>query len=86
MSRKSLEQVGVAVGVAGVDAGRLDRELEARSGGVLGVEVAGAGELVERTPDLGDHGVASNDADTAVRRVDRVATGQAAGKVDGSHL
>ncbi len=33
-------QVAVAIGVAGVDAGGLDRQLQVRRGGVLGVEVA----------------------------------------------
>src|SRR5690606_3468900 len=65
-------QVGIAVSVARVDAGGLDHQLGAGAGGVLGVEVAGALELIEVAADLGDHRVTGDEADAAVRRVDLV--------------
>ena len=39
-------------------------------GGVLGVETTGAGDVVERTAHLGHHGMADDEADTAVGRVE----------------
>ena len=78
-------EVAVAVGVAGVDAGGLDGQLQVRVGRVLGVEVAGAVELVERAADLGDHGVAGDEADPAVGRVDGVGAGQGGGGGGGAH-
>ena len=87
MSKKSLRaQVAVAVGVAGVDAGGLDGQLQVRVGRVLGVEVAGALELVERAADLGDHGVAGDEADAAVGGVDGVGAGQGGGGGGGAHV
>ena len=65
-------QVAVAVGVAGVDARGLDGERQAGVRQVVGVERAGAGEVVERPADLGDHGVTGDEADPAVGRVDAV--------------
>jgi hypothetical protein len=56
-------EVGVTSGVCGVDALCLDGQLELRSRRILGVEVASAGELVERTPDLGDRGLPDNETD-----------------------
>jgi nucleotide-binding universal stress UspA family protein len=61
--------VAVSVGVAGVDAGCLDRQLEVGVRGVVGVELAGAFEIVERAADLGEHRVAGDEADSAVGRV-----------------
>src|SRR3546814_16933043 len=80
-----LLQVPVAVGVAGVDAGRLDRQLEVRVRRLLGVEVAGALELVERAADLGDHGVAGHEPDPAVGGVDGGGAGQGGGGGGGAH-
>ena len=78
--------MAVAVGVAGVDAGGLDGQLQVRGGRVLGVEVAGAVELVERAADLGDHGVAGDEADPAVGRVDGVVAGEGGGGGVGAHV
>ncbi len=69
-------QVRVAVAVARVDAVGLDRHLQVGVLRVLGVERPAALELVERTADLGDHRVAGDEADAAVRRIDRVVAGE----------
>src|SRR5512146_2940354 len=57
--------MGVTLGVAGIEARGADGHLEVGLARILAVEVAGAGEVVERTPDLGDHGAADNEADRA---------------------
>src|SRR3546814_4853616 len=74
--------MGVAVGVARVDARSLDRDLGGGLGRVGGVGVDGALELVEGASDLRDHGVAGGEAERAVARVDRVVAGLL-GQVDG---
>ncbi len=69
-------EVAVPVGVAGVDAGGLDRQLQLRrASGSSASKEPRAREVVERTADLGDHGVAGDEADAAVGRVDRVGAG-----------
>ena len=76
MARKSLLQVGIALLVAGVDAGRLDGQLAGRLGQVSAVEDRVALEVVERAADLGDHRVPGDEPDTGVGRVDDVVSGQ----------
>src|SRR4029450_11733279 len=69
-------QVGIALLVAGVDAGRLDGQLAGRLGQVGAVEDRVALEVVERAADLGDHRVPGDEPDTGVGRVDDVVSGQ----------
>src|SRR6185437_2605709 len=65
-------QVGVALGVAGVDAVRLDHELRPRLRRGLLVEVDLSLDLGERAAHLRHHGVAGHEADASVGRVDDV--------------
>src|SRR5581483_3797980 len=67
-------EVAVALLVAGVDAGRADRD---RDRGFIGVlaDLDGAGHVRETAPDLRDHQVADGEADLAVTGVERVGPG-----------
>ena len=68
-SKKSAAaQVVVAVGVVGVDGGRLDGEVDARRRRVLRVVLDGAVEVLEAAGHVGDE-VADGEADAAVVRV-----------------
>src|SRR5690606_17982412 len=69
-------QVGVTIGVARVDAVGLDRHRGARLARVGAVDGGGAGELVERAADLGDHRVPGHEAQAGVRGVQLVSAGQ----------
>src|SRR3954447_21370886 len=75
-------QVPVALSVAGVDAVDLQGDGDGGVGRVLAVDRRGPLDLVERAADLGDHGVAGDEADPGVRRVEGVLAGQLAG-IDG---
>ena len=70
--------VVVALLVAGVDAGDLDRDVHRGVARVVTVDGGGAVELVERTTHLRHHRVPRDEAETAVRRVDRVGAGEGA--------
>src|SRR5690606_13122138 len=72
-------EVAVTVGVAGVDGVGLDGQLQGGVGRVLGVEVARAGVLGEVAADLGEHGVAGDEADAAVAGVGDVGAGEGVG-------
>ena len=69
-------QVGVALLVAGVDAGGLDGQLTGRLGEVGAVDDRAALELVELAADLGDHRVPGDEPDAGVGRVEDVGAGQ----------
>src|SRR3954449_4339756 len=73
------EQVGVAVGVAGVNARHVDLDLGPAVRGVLLVEEDLAAVDLEAAANGGDHGVLGGEAEAAVRRVDVVGAGQGAG-------
>src|SRR5690606_4100341 len=75
-------EVGVPVLAAGVDRLGLDRDLTARAGGLLTVELERALELVEVATDLGDHGMAGHEAEAAVGGIDRIGPGEL-GALDG---
>jgi uncharacterized protein (TIRG00374 family) len=73
--------VGVAVGVLGVD-GR-DLDFGGDGGGAVLGDGDGAGEVVERAADLADHEVADGEADGGVDRVDGPGSGGEVGQGGG---
>ncbi len=69
-------QVGVPIGVAGVDRLGLQGEPAAGAGGLLGIDLEAPLEVVEGAPHLGHHGVPGHEPEAAVRRIDRIGAGQ----------
>jgi hypothetical protein len=68
--------VTVALRVAGGDAGDCDADRCAGAGGIDRVDLERAVDIAEVAADLGNHGVAGDEAEAAVARVDPVLAGE----------